>query len=224
MDQDIPTDPVERLRDALNATVADIPKLEAAVTAAQATVTTAQERLRRQMAAAEKMRDALSLLEADAPPTGEKQQYKFADIEPQAPSSTRVGQFAIDHAMPKDIADGMSKKAKMVNAVTGLLRMRGSVHRKVILQHLMDAGIMGHESDPLAHLAAFLSSNREKFASDGAGNFSLRQQSVAPEMHPDPATGEGDARVGDAGLASARPDFNVEHEKGGVLHEPAAQR
>jgi hypothetical protein len=50
----------------------------------------------------------------------------------------------------------------------------GTVHRLAALQHLLDRGLMGHEKDPMANLAAYMSHWKDEFASDGAGNWSLR--------------------------------------------------
>jgi hypothetical protein len=224
MDQHVPPDPVERLREVLAATTADIPKLEAAVTAAQATVTSAQERLRRQLAAAEKIRDALGLLEVDEaqvtatqlplPPDGIASPDK-AVVEAQWRPRGNV--VIVEHGIPFP----ESKKARMIRTISDLLALRGSVHRTKILQRLIEAGIMGGERDPLAHLAAFLSNEKDKFASDGAGNFSLRQQSVAVEP-PSVPTGAEDTGVG-ADAAQAAPTRKRLHEKEG-FHEPATQR
>jgi hypothetical protein len=95
----------------------------------------------------------------------------------------------------------LPKKVRMIQTIEGLLSLRGSVHRKEILSHLVNAGLMGHERDPMAHLAAFLSGERDKFASDGRGNFSLATPSVATEPKP---TNVGPTEVGgDAGPTSA---------------------
>jgi hypothetical protein len=58
------------------------------------------------------------------------------------------------------------------------LRARGGgkVHRSLILQHLIEKGLMGREKDPMANLAAYMSNFKDEFASDGAGHWSLRQQ------------------------------------------------
>ena len=89
----------------------------------------------------------------------------------------------------------------MVQAIQSLLSLRGTVHRKEILTHLQNAGLMGHERDPMAHLAAFLSGERDKFVSDGRGNFTLVTPSVATDPKP---TNVGPTEVGgDAGPTSA---------------------
>ncbi len=54
-----------------------------------------------------------------------------------------------------------------------------------MLKYLVEQKIMsGHERNPMAGLAAYLSAWREEFESDGKGNFSLRkmtQRSTAQE-------------------------------------------
>jgi hypothetical protein len=74
-----------------------------------------------------------------------------------------------------------TKASAMMESVTGLLRSRGTVHRKEILAHLQEQGIMGGEGDPMAYLAKFFSMHRDVFAADGKGNFSLCEMKEAAE-------------------------------------------
>jgi hypothetical protein len=69
----------------------------------------------------------------------------------------------------------MSKSSRMILEITKLLRQRETVHRKELLDHLIAHGIMGKEKDPMQALAIFLSSHRDQFGFDGAGNYSLRR-------------------------------------------------
>lgn len=68
---------------------------------------------------------------------------------------------------------GKTKAALMEETVAGLLAKNGQMHRSAILKHLVSLGIMGHEKKPLGELAAFLSTHRNRFASDGNGNYRL---------------------------------------------------
>ena len=65
--------------------------------------------------------------------------------------------------------------------ITALLQQRGTIHRKEILSHLTAAGLMGHEKDPMASLAAYLSDWRDSFDPDGGGNWSLKHEMKAAE-------------------------------------------
>jgi hypothetical protein len=50
------------------------------------------------------------------------------------------------------------------------------LHRKMLLDGLVEAGIMGKETDPLQALAIFLTGNKDSYESDGSGNYSLRER------------------------------------------------
>lgn len=158
---DLLKDPVTTLREALAASVARIPTFEA-------TVATAQERLRRELRKVEKLRELVALYEAaEAPETA----MQFSLCVPRA-----VGRPAlVAHAPLPPQTDKMTKQDRLTCEVTGLLELHGSVHRAKILQHLIDRGVMGHEKNPMGHLAAFLSDSRDKFTPDGRGNFTLRR-------------------------------------------------
>ena len=111
-------------------------------------------------------------------------------------------------------SDGVGSKAARVKAETStLLRERGSVHRAKILEHLIGLGIMGHEKNPIASLAAYLSDNRTVFVTDGKGTFALRQTG---HQEPPPApTGAGYAEVHDA--PASEPSARNENETNGEL-------
>ena len=74
-----------------------------------------------------------------------------------------------------------TKGDKIKAEITALLQQRGTVHRKEILNHLIAFGLMGHEKDPMASLAAYFSGWRDIFEPDGAGNWSLKQELRAAE-------------------------------------------
>jgi hypothetical protein len=188
-------DLIPSIRAALNASTANIPKLEGEVTVAQ-------ERLRRELNVVEKLRELLTLFEADTPTLPQSRvEYDVAanvEVQVEAPRAVLSGQGQV-YARP----NLLPKKVRMIQTIEGLLSLRGSVHRKEILTHLQNAGLMGHERNPMAHLAAFLSGERDKFASDGRGNFTLKTSSVAAEPKP---TNVGPTEVGgDAGHTSAHP-------------------
>lgn len=70
-----------------------------------------------------------------------------------------------------------SKGNKIKAEITALLQQHGHVHRKEILRHLIDAGLMGHEKNAMGSLAAYGSSWNNIFAFDGTGNWSLKKNS-----------------------------------------------
>jgi hypothetical protein len=187
-------DLIPSIRARLNASTANIPKLEGEVTVAQ-------ERLRRELNVVEKLRELLTLFEADTPTMPQSRvEYDVAanvEVQVEAPRADLGGPGGQVYARPNPLP----KKVRMIQAIENLLSLRGSAHRKEILTHLQNAGLMGHERDPMAHLAAFLSGERDRFASDGRGNFTLKTSSVATEPKP---TNVGPTEVGgDAGPTSA---------------------
>lgn len=84
--------------------------------------------------------------------------------QPRSSSKTSNG-----HARPE------SKASKVRRMTAELLTREGRVHRKMILDHLKSAGVMGNERDPMGQLAAYLTANKDLFSTDGNGNFILRQ-------------------------------------------------
>jgi len=70
-----------------------------------------------------------------------------------------------------------SKNAKMEYRIDEILSEHGVLHRKAILDDLVAQGLMGNEKNMMAHLASFLSDRRNRYASDGRGNFQLRRES-----------------------------------------------
>ena len=151
---------ISTLRHELLATTANISTLEAQVTAAQ-------ERLRFATEKAAQIRILLGMLEAEA----QAHANDMIATVPEAPRPPVVAKVST----PDAGRAGGSKADRMEAEVRALLAMRGTAHRKEILAHLIEKEIMGHEKAPLAHLAAFLSTNRDSFESDGKGNFKLRR-------------------------------------------------
>jgi hypothetical protein len=72
-----------------------------------------------------------------------------------------------------------SKNAKMEQRIDELLAQHGELHRSKILEDLVAQGLMGHEKNIMAHLASFLSDRRDRYVSDGRGNFRLRTESAS---------------------------------------------
>lgn len=69
----------------------------------------------------------------------------------------------------------LTKEERVRAEVTRLCQQHGTLHRKDILKHLMTAGLMGTEKDPLQALAIYLSNWKDEFDFDGNGNWSLRK-------------------------------------------------
>ena len=78
-------------------------------------------------------------------------------------------------------APAASKGNKIKAEITALLQQRGTSHRKEILGHLKDIGLMGKEKDPMGSLAAYLSGWNDIFDPDGGGNWSLKGVAKAAE-------------------------------------------
>jgi hypothetical protein len=68
---------------------------------------------------------------------------------------------------------GKTKASLMEETIAQMLLRNGQMHRSLILDHLTSLGIMGHEKKPMEELAVFLSTHRDRFVSDGKGNFRL---------------------------------------------------
>jgi hypothetical protein len=68
----------------------------------------------------------------------------------------------------------MTKAARIKREIDAVLRAKPSAHRTELLDTLVRKGIMGAEKNPMQALAIYLSSHKEEYAFDGAGNYSLR--------------------------------------------------
>lgn len=218
------------LRDELQTTSESIPALEAAVTVAQ-------ERLRFATEKEAQIRLLLTMLEAEA----NENVYSVVAAPPALlPTKPRTPEPGVRVATK---ADRMDQEA------TALLTMRGTVHRKEILAHLIEKEIMGSEKDPLAHLAAFLSDRKERYESDGKGNFKLRRPISKHPANPHeipqgPPTvfetgelnalsvvpsepvfhGSGPGSISDADPESDVPDLADDQGQGDSDYEPAQVR
>lgn len=78
---------------------------------------------------------------------------------------------------PAADAKPTTKRERVRAALSEFLKQRGLAHRNTILDYLVDAGVMGHEKDPLQSLASYLSESKDLFAFDGKGNWYLRSMS-----------------------------------------------
>ena len=76
-------------------------------------------------------------------------------------------------ATPRQPISKGTKFQRIRDELTRLMTTHGSVHRKVLLDQLVAAGLMGSEKDPMASLAHFLTTSGY-FKNDGAGNWSLK--------------------------------------------------
>jgi len=104
----------------------------------------------------------------------------LAEYEPAgAPHQAQLAAGSFD--VSATIATLRTKGDKVQAEITALLRQRGAVHRREILNHLTTVGLMGHEKDPMASLAAYLSNWNNIFAPDGGGNWSLKPVLKAAE-------------------------------------------
>lgn len=72
-----------------------------------------------------------------------------------------------------------SKAYRVREHIRSVLDRNGPTHRTRILEDLAGTGLMGQEKDPMTNLAAYLSEWRDEFASDGKGNFSLRDKGAS---------------------------------------------
>jgi hypothetical protein len=102
-------------------------------------------------------------------------EYEPASVSHQAEFVT--GLFGMSGSVASQRTKGDRLKAEIVS----LLRQRGAVHRKGILSHLTATGLMGHEKDPMASLAAYFSGWRDMFEADGRGTWSLKEGLKAAE-------------------------------------------
>jgi hypothetical protein len=143
----------------------------------EAAVASAQERLRKELATGQKLRELIALYEPDEA-LETATQLNFPENVVTLPGAIRdaAPQKEAVPRQPKTPATPgrETKKDRMTRVISALLSQRGSVHRNDLLAYLQGADLMGHETKPMAHLAAFLSNNRDIFMSDGRGNFSLR--------------------------------------------------
>ena len=96
---------------------------------------------------------------------------------PTVPSPPQTGRWWLSpskSAASPDRGRTDTKKARLLREITAILSLRGTVHRKQILDHLIDKKIMGQETKPLDSLGIFLSTHKDRFMSVGGGNFRLR--------------------------------------------------
>jgi hypothetical protein len=158
--------------------------LQATIGELEAVVAKAQNELRPAIVRVEKIKALLADYETDEPTANAN-----APIADAPAAETQLQQPPERSA--KQSRPG-SKKAMLFQEVSAFLLANPGVHRTGILGHLVAKGLMGSEKVPLAHLAAFLSENKDAFVSDGNGHFSLRTVN-GPEPPPAPDRGAGSA-------------------------------
>ena len=91
-------------------------------------------------------------------------EYKDIANGESKPQSTAAISAAQLNVVPKE-----SKEKVVKAAIIAFLHEKGPQHRTVILDELKRRGLMGHETDPLASLAIYLSRWKDELAS-GGGN------------------------------------------------------
>jgi hypothetical protein len=185
----------DALRGELAGLHAETQRLEGAITQAQTDLRIAREK-------AEHINGLLALYGAanDSRPHGNIQ--RRLSVPPEGRQES--GPESPPAPVPLGAAAVRQTKAgRLRDQVTAQLLLHGHMHRKDILHALTSAGLMGHEKDPLASLAAFLSDNREIFEPDGRGNFMLRQKSNSDSP---PATGRGES----GGVAPPAPSLTTQ--------------
>jgi len=163
--------------------------------AMEADVKFRQERLRVATEKVERLKGAVAVLEAEA-----------AAEQAEQDTATGADPITPPPPPPPPTTDWRTstKRARIETEVDGLLSLHGTMHRKVLLDHLINKGIMGTERNPLPYLAAFLSEKREKYEPDGRGNFTLRRPG-ASESPPAPN-----------GAGYAAPQSSAQADAGGV--------
>ena len=107
------------------------------------------------------------------------------DYEPHAPQGSLFEGSAPPapkerlRVLPLPSGRQLTKLERVKIGIRGLLKTKGTAHRKEILAHLIADGVMGHEKNPMASLAAYLSGFKDELEFDGDGNYSLREDAAA---------------------------------------------
>ena len=185
---------VPTLRHELASVEADVAKLESEAAKVQA-------RLRVALDKADKLKAVITLYVEER--SDRSQPQLFAPIATQS-------------IEPAEATEPASKrngtKATLLKAeITHLLDVRGTEHRQKVLEHLVSKGLMGHEKNPMANLAAFLSDNKDLFATDGRGNFSLRR---VGRQEPAPAPERSAGSAEDAGRLAPSTQVHLAMKRG----------
>jgi hypothetical protein len=107
----------------------------------------------------------------------------LAEYEPLPPAEkTQPPSFRLPGPPPDSFAQAVgnglarTKEERIKAELTGLFTKDGPQHRSIILEHLKQKALMGHEKDPMASLAAYLSGWKDVFGFDGKGTWGLRDQ------------------------------------------------
>ena len=108
----------------------------------------------------------------------------LADYIDQAQPQALAAQFQANSSQSsttlslRETGPRLSKKALIKNEIEQLLS-EGPTHRKKILEILQSRGLMGHEKNPMANLAAYLSAFPDNFVNDKSGIWSIREPTRA---------------------------------------------
>jgi hypothetical protein len=99
----------------------------------------------------------------------------LAEYEPSSGGyQAQLGSITISSFSAGSFTTLRTKGDRVKAAITALLRERGTVHRREILNHLKAVNLLGSEKNPMASLASYLSDWKDIFAFDGSGNWSLK--------------------------------------------------
>lgn len=106
--------------------------------------------------------------------------------QPQALAAKSQAISASSTTLPlRETGPRPSKKALIKNEIEQLLS-KGPMHRKEILEILQTKGLMGHEKNPMANLAAYLSAFPDDFVNDGSGIWNIKEPMRTRTRNPPP--------------------------------------
>jgi len=145
------------------------------VTSLRAELTALEDEVRKdpRLLKIERIRSLLELYKQEASDPAPQMQPPH----PQPPQAVEA-----ETTQPTRSVPGKSERSKAYRVrehIRSVLDRNGPTHRTRILEDLARADLMGQEKDPMTSLAAYLSEWRDEFASDGKGNFSLRDKGAS---------------------------------------------
>ena len=105
---------------------------------------------------------------------------KRAIAKPKQKQSATIDKPSESKVVKPASEGGETKKEKIRTELTALLANGVSKTRVEILEHLKSAGIMGHEHNPAANLAAYLSHWKDLVKSQGDGKWALVPKTDEP--------------------------------------------
>jgi hypothetical protein len=96
--------------------------------------------------------------------------YEPVPTTQQAPHQLTAAGLVVGNGLAR------TKEDRIRAELTAFFKKDGPQHRSIILEHLKQKDMMGHEKDPMASLAAYLSGWKDVFGFDGKGTWGLRDQ------------------------------------------------